>query len=190
MCARVDPLVMTMDGGAETHQKNPGSANLWIECQRLAIEATELTTALSSDRSKAPTVTSANSSIYSTVLVDRTGSLVVLVASTINEPMPVTLSVSGLHGQTIAAVMFSHRNVTITAAGEIKDWVDALGTRVYRIHPVQDTGGKILPSPSNVILNPSFEESGGRYNTAGGNAFPDGYWLMIVTMVGECKKHV
>ena len=189
-----DPLQTTLDWEG-AHAKYPSSANLWIECQRLSIEATELTTALSSDRSRAPAVTTSNASIHAAALVDRSGAVIVLLANTANEPIPVHLSVSGLTlAQNVAAIIFSHRNVSVVD-GEITDWVDALGTRVYRIASVQKDGQQPQPDPRNVLMNPSFEESGGPYTLAGGNAFPDGYWTTVgndtqATIASETRDSV
>ena len=72
-------------------------------------------------------------------------------------------------------VLFVGRNVTVKA-GALSDWIDALGTRAYRLRPKKAWRAASEPpapalDPANVLGNPSFED--------GANLFPDGFWTMV-----------
>jgi hypothetical protein len=202
--SHADPLVMDVGGGADPHLRYPSSTNLWSESRRLAFEAAEFTLGLLSDRNAAssPSVQTSNSSLHAvSLLEDRANtqdSVVVLVANTANEPMmmELTLGGSGVEYSDHAVVLFHHRNISLAPAASawsdpsgvlLKDMVEALGTKAYRIFLTADSGAHpplARVNPANVLLNPSFEYSGGSggeldKNIAGGNAFPDGFWTMV-----------
>ena len=173
-----DPLEITMDGGAEKHMRFPSSQNLWAECRRLSIEGTELTSALTSNRSDAPSVAVSNASVHAVALVERRGGgVVVLLANTANDPVSVRLTLRGGNVELSdghAAVLFSDRNVTVKG-GVMMDTVDALGTRAYRLSVrIPPETGAHGPSPQidplNLLSNPSFE------NAVGGGGVPDDFW--------------
>lgn len=189
-----NPAVMDVGGGADPHLRYPSSTNLWSEFKRLAFEGAELTLGLLSDRTIESQLTamSSNESLHVVALMETrpisgADSIVVLVANTANEPMMMQLTLSSsqvLEGYAI--VLFSHRNVSLSAApgGDasalLSDFIDALGTRAYRIFLKEHAPASLATQDSkNVLLNPSFEDCGGPGNIAGGNAFPDGYWTMV-----------
>eukprot|EP01051_Picozoa_sp_SAG22_P000351 SAG22_NODE_8_length_37215_cov_120.960351_19_plen_1710_part_00 len=199
-----NPVVMDVGGGADPHLRYPSSTNLWSENKRLAYEGAEFTLGLLSDRTAEThpaTVTASNESLHAAVLRETrpnsgVDSVVVLVANTANELMlmQLTLAKGSLNYDNHAVLLFHHRNVTLVPAPSgggsvLTDFIDALGTRAYRIFLTAEKGTSIATAdPKNVLLNPSFEYSGGsggaalsdeRPNIAGGNAFPDGYWTMV-----------
>lgn len=157
------------------------SANLWIECTRLAVEGAELTPALLSDRSTAPEVTVVSSpsggadSVHVSAFVEARlgGGIVILVANTATQPVQVTLTLTpGVVKDGVATVLFANRNVTV-AGGVLHDWVDAMGTRAYRLTPVgAGRTARAEPNPKNLLFNPSFE-------SAANAEFPDAYSVMV-----------
>jgi hypothetical protein len=158
------------------------SANLWIECTRLAVEGAELTPALLSDRSTAPEVTVVSSpsggadSVHVSAFVEARlgGGIVILVANTATQPVQVTLTLTpGVVKDGVATVLFANRNVTV-AGGVLHDWVDAMGTRAYRLTPVgAGRTARAEPNPKNLLFNPSFERMDG------GGGLPDGFWSTV-----------
>jgi hypothetical protein len=193
-------------GQPNQHLRSPASTNLWKECTRMAMEGMELTPALLSDRSAAPKITSlevtlegeqltaapsssknkpspssSSNGVYAVALVEQRlgGGVVLLVANTNARPANVTIILGpGSVADGPAPVLFSARNISVTS-GVIIDWVDAMGTRAFRLLPVAPlptaspwtTGPTPTPNLRNVLFNPSFEQAAGGV----GGGLPDGF---------------
>ena len=184
-------------GGPNQHLRSPGSTNLWKECTRLAVEGAELTPALLSDRTAAPQVRvqvadlgpaaaqgkeALDDGVHVVALLEQRlgGGVCVLVANTNNRPVSVTITLSaGTASDGAAPVLFSARNVTV-ADDSFTDWVDAMGTRAYRLTPAEPLrtaypwteGPTATANPHNILLNPSFEAATGGV----GGGLPDGLY--------------
>ena len=103
----------------------------------------------------------------------------VLVANTANTPMSIRLSLVDVQvPDGPAAVLFANRNASVQDH-VIVDWIDALGTRAYRVGLSRPVPTEARVSPHNVLSNPSFELSGSSAVGAGGSMFPDGYWTVV-----------
>ena len=158
--------------------------NLIAECQRLGLESQELTPAILG--TDVP-VKSSHASVHAVARLEqrRGGGIVVLVANPTNEPRQITLDLGPdavVDGA--ASVLFVGRNLTVKA-GALSDWIDALGTRAYRLRPKKAWRAASEPpapalDPANVLGNPSFED--------GANLFPDGFWTMVGNDTGTCSS--
>ena len=168
--------------GGDGKGKSWGNAGALAECERLGVEGAELTAALSSstDNTNVVAVSVSDRRVEAAAFVEAGrqavgGGIVVLVANTANEPMPFTLRISPSSvADGPAAVLFAARNVSVRD-GVLRDWVDAMGTRAYRLRPSTATEPTISPNRNNLLFNPSFERSGGGV----GGAAPDGIWASV-----------
>jgi hypothetical protein len=161
-------------GGGGLRDQPP---NLRAECERLGFEGSELTPALASgtNNTHAPHVTVSDPRIEAGAFVEARlgGGIVILVANTATQPVQVTLTLTpGVVKDGVATVLFANRNVTV-AGGVLHDWVDAMGTRAYRLTPVgAGRTARAEPNPKNLLFNPSFE-------SAANAEFPDAYSVMV-----------
>jgi hypothetical protein len=82
--------------------------------------------------------------------------------------------------------------------GVFEDWIDAFGTRAYRLRHVpsvvHETPGPRGIDPRNVLPNPSFELVGGGPDGMGGFAmvpgagvFPDNYYTLSCRQWLDCS---
>ena len=108
------------------------------------------------------------------------GGVSVIIANTNDRPATVTITLgAGTVSDGVADVLFSSRNVTV-AGDTFTDWVDAMGTRAFRLTPSESirtadpwfNGPEATPNPSNILYNPSFELTGGGI----GGGMPDGFY--------------
>ena len=165
--------------GGDGKGKSWGNAGALAECERLGVEGAELTAALSSstDNTNVVAVSVSDRRVEAAAFVEAGrqavgGGIVVLVANTANEPMPFTLRISPSSvADGPAAVLFAARNVSVRD-GVLRDWVDAMGTRAYRLRPSTATEPTISPNRNNLLFNPSFENSAT-------TDFPDAFAVMV-----------
>jgi hypothetical protein len=150
---------------------NPISPSLWSECRRLALEAQELTPVLLS--AEAAPIASADTDQVHVTTRRCDGSVYVMAVNTHREPAAMAISVDGEY-TCDAEVLFEGRKVAVSH-GKLKDVIDGFGTRVYRI-PIETPREAVAVSPSNLTVNPSFEDAAnagtpdGCYVTAGKDA--------------------
>jgi hypothetical protein len=87
----------------------------------------------------------------------------------------------------IHPILFSARNLSVHN-GVLTDWIDASGTRAYRLTPQVPhkaalpwtDGPDVTPNPKNILFNPSFEHAGGGV----GGGIPDGFWSVVQNDTG------
>ena len=147
---------------------NPTSPDLWNECRRLALEVGQLTPALASPE-EAPSVRCSKPEVHVATFRDR-GAVAVLAANVRNAPLPIELTLEA-KADGVAEVLFENRTVEVSG-GKWADFVDAFGTRAYRIQLDPPPADRAAIEPRNLIVNPSFEEA---HNVG----TPDGSYLGI-----------
>lgn len=133
---------------------NPTSPSLWSECRRLALEVGQLAPALASGE-EAPRLTCSVASVDAVALAER-GAVTVLAANTSNAPVAVEFVLDAEYSGA-AEVLFENRSVSVSG-GRWTDVVGPLGTRAYRMQLRPPPADIAAISPSNLVLNPSFEE--------------------------------
>ncbi|MDH7602307.1 MAG: hypothetical protein QHI38_09185 [Armatimonadota bacterium] len=134
---------------------NPKSPVVWSECRILAMECSQLAPAVLSGES-APRVSCEPVQIHARAFADR-GMLFVLAVNTENRPTAIKIAIEGCEYSGSAELIFERRRVDVKS-GVIEDWIDALGTRVYRLPVGPFPQDDISINPENIVANPSFEE--------------------------------
>eukprot|EP01051_Picozoa_sp_SAG22_P024325 SAG22_NODE_6696_length_822_cov_0.998617_1_plen_253_part_10 len=83
--------------------------------------------------------------------------LIVICVNTVNQPRTLTVEIRHnfqISQPTSVAVLWANRNVSVAANGELHDWIDGFGTRVFSLHLAQHLA-RPAPVP-NDVANPSF----------------------------------
>lgn len=146
----------------------PNSPDLWNECRRLLLEVSQLTPALCSPEG-APAVSASAPDVHLAAFRER-GSVTVLAANPAPRPLPVEFRLgAAVRGE--AQVLFENRVLPVDG-GVWSDFIDAVGTRAYRIELEPPPAGPAVIDPRNVVVNPSFEEA---HNTG----TPDGCYISV-----------
>ena len=150
-----------------TPRLHPKSPRLWAECGNLALEASELVSALLSTEPR-PQVACEPANIQSAAWQDQ-GIVTVIAVNTENVPgqLEVQLVDSSWTGK--ATVLFENREIGV-AEGVITDVIDGFGTRVYQMSTESAKPSWVEISPNNLRHDPSFEE-------APNVGTPDGFYV-------------
>lgn len=143
----------------------PMATALWAECRRLGAETAELSPALLSTLPQPEVQISAPEVHAAAFATD--DAITIVAANTVNQPLPLRLTVAGAP-ETRATVLFENREVLVRD-GAIEEFIDAFGTRAYRI-PLREEDPQAGLAEGNLITNPSFEQ---QYNVG----TPDGYYI-------------
>lgn len=134
----------------------PKSPIMWAECGAMALEAAELTPALTSVE-VAPAVTSSIPSVHATALLDR-GVITILAVNTENRPQAPRFELDGVDFTGRATVLFENRQVEMTG-GAIEEPIDAFGSRAYAIEIGPLPTDDLQISEGNLIFNASWEDN-------------------------------
>lgn len=134
----------------------PKSPIMWAECGAMALEAAELTPALTSVE-VAPAVTSSIPSVHATALLDR-GVITILAINTENRPQVPRFELEGVDFSGRATVLFENRQVEMTG-GAIEEPIDAFASRAYAIEIGPLPTDDLQISEGNLITNPSWEDN-------------------------------
>ncbi len=131
----------------------PKSVAAWDECGRMALETAELTPFYACG--KEVKGVSVKQHAVRVKAWRRDSTLLIVCVNTVNEPFPLGVTFPDHYEVKTAGVMFENRSVPVVR-GQIKDMIDAFGTRVFRInlrHPDRDTKKDTL----NMMKDPGFE---------------------------------
>lgn len=134
---------------------NPKSPVVWSECRTLAMEFSQLVPSILSSE-LAPKVSCQPAEVHAKAFADR-GMIFVLAVNTENRPTAVKICLEGCDYSGKVDLLFERRQVE-ASSGMITDWMDALGTRIYRLPVGPFPPEDIQLSPDNIVANPSFEE--------------------------------
>jgi hypothetical protein len=133
----------------------PKSQATWSECATLAREIAELTPDLVSSE-QAPEFENDNSSIHVKAF-NREGVYTVVVVNDKPNTCPFVLKMKE-GGLTIKSeVLFENRNIVVVN-GVIEDFIDAYGTRVYRIDTRLKPDQEKELKAANLVIDPGFEQ--------------------------------
>ena len=132
----------------------PKSVAAWNECGRIAMEIAEITPWLLSDEESLPVRSSSGNILVSSRMHE--GQLLVMAASKINEPVPVTISITGA-GSGKASLIFENRSVAVSG-GKIRDIIAPFGSQVYLIdtNPIVKVAAG---TNDNLLRDPGFEDA-------------------------------
>lgn len=134
----------------------PKSPSMWAECGALALEAAELTPALTSAET-APSVTVSARAVHACALRHR-GIVTVLAVNTDKKPQMLRIQVNGIDFTGEADVLFEDRTVTVEG-GAIEEPIDGYGTRAYAIPIGQLAQDDLAVDPANLVVDPSWEST-------------------------------
>lgn len=165
----------------------PKSPIMWAECGALALEAAELTPALTSPE-PAPAVTSSVPAVHAAAFRER-GTVTVLAVNTGNRPQIVRLQLGGVEFTGQAEVAFENRTVDVKG-GTITEPIDAFGTRAYAL-PVGPMPEEDVEIPEgNLTVNPSWEDDP-NVGTPEGNyaSVPPGATIFTDSRVARHGRH-
>lgn len=134
----------------------PKSQAMWAECGSMALEMAELAPFLSFSTNHPEVITSSDA-IQARAWMNR-GETLLIVVNTSSAPLAYEVKLPDLDVTADAEVLFENRKIAVNK-GNLKDIIDGLGTRVYRVvtEPLFDRAAGI--HPSNLTVDPGFEES-------------------------------
>jgi hypothetical protein len=134
----------------------PKSQAMWAECGSMALELAEVAPYLSFS-TRHPDVKTSAEAIRAGAWMNR-GEILLIAVNTSSSPMSYEVALTDVDFTGEADVLFENRKVA-AVRGKLKDVIDGLGTRVYRVilEPLFDRSAGI--QPFNLTVDPGFEES-------------------------------
>ncbi len=134
---------------------SPKATDAWSECSNMALETAEMTPFLLSGE-PAPEIKTDQVRVLAHAWRYR-GKILVVAVNKDNKPCQLSLSLPGLTLNGTAKALFENRN-TVIQNGQIHDYITAYGTLAFIIDE-KEIQEKVTINPSNLILNPSFENN-------------------------------
>jgi hypothetical protein len=134
----------------------PKSQAMWAECGSMALEIAEVAPFLFFSV-KQPGIRTSAEPIHARAWMNR-GEILVMVANTSSAPMSYEVKLENIDFSGEADVLYENRKIPINN-GNIKDIIDGLGTRTYKIliESLFDRNAGV--HPSNLTVDPGFEDS-------------------------------